>query len=31
LATARLPLAKIGEAMQLATSPAHLKVVIEPE
>jgi L-iditol 2-dehydrogenase len=31
LVTARLPLAKLGEAMQLATSPAHLKVVIEPE
>ena len=31
LVTARRPLAKLGEAMQLATSPAHLKVVIEPE
>jgi L-iditol 2-dehydrogenase len=31
LVTARLPLARIGEAMRLATSPAHLKVVIEPE
>jgi L-iditol 2-dehydrogenase len=31
LVTARLPLAKLGEAMRLATSPAHLKVVIEPE
>ena len=31
LVTARLPLAKIGEAMRLAASPAHLKVVIEPE
>jgi L-iditol 2-dehydrogenase len=29
LVTARLPLAKIGEAMLLAASPAHLKVVIE--
>lgn len=31
LVTARLPLARIGEAMRLATSPAHLKVVVEPE
>jgi len=31
LVTARLPLIKIGEAMRLATSPSHLKVVIEPE
>lgn len=31
LVTARLPLAKIGEAMRLAASPSHLKVVIEPE
>lgn len=31
LVTARLPLARIGEAMRLAASPAHLKVVIEPE
>ena len=31
LVTARLPLARLGEAMQSATSPAHLKVVIEPE
>jgi len=31
LVTARLPLANLGEAMRLATSPTHLKVVIEPE
>jgi threonine dehydrogenase-like Zn-dependent dehydrogenase len=31
LVTARLPLAKIGEAMRLAASPAHRKVIIEPE
>ena len=31
LVTARLPLAKIGQAMRLAALPAHLKVVIEPE
>jgi L-iditol 2-dehydrogenase len=31
LVTARLPLAKIGEAMRLAASPAHLKIIIEPE
>lgn len=31
LVTGRLPLARIGEAMRLAASPAHLKVVIEPE
>lgn len=31
LVTARLPLARIEEAMRLAASPAHLKVVVEPE
>jgi L-iditol 2-dehydrogenase len=31
LVTARLPLARLDEAMHLAMSPAHLKVVIEPE
>jgi L-iditol 2-dehydrogenase len=31
MVTARLPLAKVGEAMRLAASPSHLKVVIEPE
>lgn len=30
LVTARLPLARLDEAMRLAMSPAHLKVVIEP-